>query len=201
MSIISREEFLKGIKEYEIQEPRDTVYKITLFYIQNNWDNIEEMVDALNVFLRSWNRAFYRYGKSDFKCLESIIRKNYNILKSYRDKSILSFNSKDYSIIKKLFNELLEVLKIENKNGIKKSPVSVSKALHLLAPNYFPLWDQSIAIEYHCYYSKNPDEKYINFCKKIKEIAENISYEIETKKSLVKLIDQYNYAKYTKKWI
>lgn len=33
MTIISKDEFLEGIEKYEIHEPRDTVYKITLFYI------------------------------------------------------------------------------------------------------------------------------------------------------------------------
>jgi hypothetical protein len=44
---------------------------------------------------------------------------------------------------KSLFNDFLEALKTPPRNDKKerKSPVAVAKALHLLAPHFFPLWD------------------------------------------------------------
>jgi len=57
---------------------------------------------------------------------------------------------------------------------IKRSPVSVSKALYLLAPNFFPLWNNRISREYGCYYNINPAEKYISFRKATKIIANKV---------------------------
>lgn len=85
---------------------------------------------------------------------------------------------------------------------IKRSPVSVSKALHLLAPGFFPLWDDKISRAYGCYYSENPARKYILFCKYTKTIADKVKEcTIRSDRTLIKLIDEYNYSKYTKKWI
>ena len=85
---------------------------------------------------------------------------------------------------------------------IKKSPVSVAKALHLLAPNFFPLWDDRIARKYGCYYNENPSEKYIKFCNITKIMAEKLNNsKIRSDRTIIKLIDEYNFAKYTKEWI
>lgn len=54
-----------------------------------------------------------------------------------------------------------------------KSPVAVAKALHLLAPHFFPLWDGRIAKSYKCYYNvDNAAEKYIWFMKLMKKFVE-----------------------------
>ncbi|GAI70151.1 unnamed protein product, partial [marine sediment metagenome] len=94
--------------------------------------------------------------------------------------------------------------KFNSGNLVKRSPVSVSKCLHLLAPNFFPLWDRKIAQEYKCGYVKRPNEQYYFFCEKAKHISAIIKDYKECKrsgKSILKLLDEYNYAKYTKGWI
>ena len=85
---------------------------------------------------------------------------------------------------------------------IKRSPVSVSKALHLLAPAFFPLWDDKISRAYGCYYNENPAQRYISFCKIMKNMVEKVKDYIKiSDKSVLKLIDEYNYSKYTQGWI
>lgn len=80
--------------------------------------------------------------------------------------------------------------------------MAVAKALHLLAPNFFPLWDETIARAYGCYYNENPAEKYVLFCKITKTIADKVrNYILRSDKTLTKLIDEYNYSKYTQGWI
>jgi len=84
----------------------------------------------------------------------------------------------------------------------RKSPVAVAKALHLLSPKFFPLWDDKIAKAYNCYYNENPAEKYVSFCKITKAIGEIVkNYIIRSDKTLIKLTDEYNYSKYTQRWI
>jgi uncharacterized protein YwbE len=85
---------------------------------------------------------------------------------------------------------------------VKRSPVSVSKALHLLAPNFFPLWDDKIARHYGCYYDVDPAIKYIFFSKTMKTLADRVQgYTNRPDRTVLKLIDEYNYSKYTQGWI
>jgi hypothetical protein len=78
----------------------------------------------------------------------------------------------------------------------------VAKALHLLAPGFFPLWDEKIAKAYDCYHDNDPAGKYMAFFLKTKVIVEALAPQVNAgEKTLLKLIDEYNYARYTKRWI
>lgn len=201
--IPTREEFLRGIEEYEKHEKRDAMYKVASFLISHFWGNYSDMADGLGVLLLTWNQAFYRYGIFDFDKLEECITENFQRIESFRNRDILSLSDEDENDIKDLFNKFLEVLQISSgEMEGKKSPVAVAKALHLLAPKFFPLWDDKIAKAYKCYYAQNPAEKYVSFCKIMKIIAERFqNYITRPEKTLIKLIDEYNYSKYTKEWI
>ena len=84
----------------------------------------------------------------------------------------------------------------------RTSPVAVSKALHILAPDFFPIWDQKIAKAYGYNYYNNSETKYFSFCRIIKTIADKVvGYIIHSDKTLIKLIDEYNFSKYTGGWI
>jgi len=103
-----------------------------------------------------------------------------------------------------LFKVFLDALRI--KDGKKKdcrSPVAVAKALHLLAPAFLPLWDDKIARAYKCYYKPHPEQKYLTFAHKMQNLASLLEEHVpvDTEKTFLKLIDEYNYAKYTKEWI
>jgi len=115
----------------------------------------------------------------------------------------LSLSASDENDIINIFNIFLDVLQIDSgKMKGRKSHVAVAKTLHLLAPNFFPIWGEMIAKKYECYYNKNPAEKYILFCKKMKEMVKDVKdYISNNEKSILKLIDEYNYSKYTKRWI
>jgi len=280
--IPTKEEFIKGIEEFEKHEKRDAMYKVATFLISYFWGNPSEMADGLGVLLLTWNQAFYRYGNFDFDKLEECIKNNLEKLEKYRNRDITTLSKSDESDIKSIFSEFMEALQIDtikfsesNKrkytienlkkllnewnikfsgndtksiyesiksdekikdaiefiktpkrnyiqitisrlkeseivilkkyNLIMKSPVAVAKALHLLAPKFFPLWDVRIAEAYGCYYNSYPAEKYIRFMKLMKEFAEKVKDYVTMSnyqnKTLLKLIDEYNYSKYTKKWI
>jgi len=155
----------------------------------------------LEIFLR---KIGIEYDDSDN--LETL----YNFIKNdQKIKNAVRFISKEESNYKKDYIEI-KISKLESRERktleslglIRRSPVSVTKTLHLLAPNFFPLWDDKIARAYGCYYNKNPAEKYISFCKITKSIADKVKdYIVWSDKTLTKLIDEYNYSKYTQRWI
>ena len=206
--IPNKEEFIREIEEFEKHEKRDAIYKVASFLIHHFWGNPSEMANALGVLLLIWNHASYRYGAFDFDKLELCIEKNLEKLETFRNRSIDTFSKEDEKEVKDLFNDFLEALK--SPSG-KCNHVAVAKALHLLAPEFFPLWDEKIAKGYGCSYNTNNSaEQYIKFMYKIKKVAENVRKYLTNderrfiylmEKSILKLIDEYNYSKYTKKWI
>jgi hypothetical protein len=91
---------------------------------------------------------------------------------------------------------------------IRRSPVAVAKALHLFAPNFFPLWDEKIALAYGEFDSSDYAGSYFRFSMRVGRLAKKLetrprvrALERESRRSVLKLIDEYNYAKYTKGWL
>jgi len=203
MSEPTREEFLEGVKQFEKHERRDAMYKVATFLLSHFWSKPSDMADALGVLLLTWNQAFYRYGSFDFDKLERCIADNLQKLNMFRNRDISSLSRNDDDDIKDLFDKFLAALSINSgKKKGEKSPVSASKALHLLAPKFFPLWDYKIAKAYKSPYSQKPAQNYLAFCKTTKEVADTVRrYATPSDKTLLKMIDEYNYSKFTKGWI
>jgi hypothetical protein len=197
--------FRKGYLAFQKREKRDSMYRTATFLVGHFWGKPAEMADSLGVLLLTWNHAFYRYGIFDFDKLEDCISKNLALLDNYRNSNILNYTSADDEAIDHLFQEFLTALQIhDGKKKGQRSPVAVAKALHLLAPDFFPLWDYEIARAYGCGYYSSPAEKYLIFFRKSKGMAEKLQPSVNPKsmgKTLLKLIDEYNYAKYTRGWI
>jgi hypothetical protein len=192
-------ELINGCNEFRKHEARDSMYRTAAFLVDHFWGKPREMSDALGVLLLTWNQAFYRYGLMDFEVLEKCLIDNWKTIESLHDRNILSYTPADDETIGNLYNQFLEALQIcDGKSKGRKSPVSVAKALHLLAPAFFPLWDDKIAKQYECHYD------YIPFIRKMKDIAAPLAPEVDVQKegrTLLKMIDEYNYSKFTKEWI
>jgi hypothetical protein len=205
MQIPSLEEVKRGYTAFQLHEKRDAMYKTATFLVDYFWGKPSEMANSLGVLLLTWNQALYRYGQFDFNKLETCISANQAILDRYRKQSILDYSPTDDPVIRHLFQQFLEALEIcEGKKAGVKSPVGTVKALHLLAPNFFPLWDDKIAQAYDCHYAYRPVEKYLAFIRINQQMAERLHHYVNwqvTGKTLIKLIDEYNYATFTKKWV
>lgn len=196
-----------GCRTFEAQEPRDSMYRVSTFLVREWWGDPARLVEALSVLLLVWNANFYRFGGGfNEQTLEDCLRQNQSTINNFRERDISSFNEADYADTQSLFISLSEALK-RAKDGVE-SPVSAGKALHLLAPNYFPLWDQYIAPAYHCpYINELPSVAYIAFAQRIRSLVVLLRAELTTdqsarkewlsKKTVLKRIDEYNYVNYT----
>jgi len=196
-------EVQKGSNAFRMHEKRDAIYKVSTFLVNHFWGDPPQMADALGVLLLVWNNAFYRYGLFDYTALENTLRANIENLNRFRARNIESFSVEDETTITALFAAFLDGLAIaEGKSKGSRSPVSVSKALHLLAPTFFPLWDDKIAKGYRCHYSCNPSGQYLKFMEINKGMVASLRGKVHSQgTTLLKVIDEYNYAKYTKGWI
>jgi hypothetical protein len=199
------DDVLAGVMAFQKHERRDAMYKTATFLVSHFWGKPSEMADGLGVLLLTWNQAFYRYGGFDFDILEQCIAHNIEVLESYRLRDIHSYDYSDNIEIKRLVGEFTDALCVRKEGRVgQKSPVGTSKALHLLAPAFFPLWDNEIAKAYRYSYQSKPIEKYLGFMREMKLILLTLnlnSLSVEMGKTALKLLDEYNYSKFTKGWI
>ncbi len=199
MHIPSQEEFCKGYEAYNQKERRGFVYFKALETVAGNWGDPELMARGVQRLIRSWNRFYANFSLSD---LTYFMVGNIEELSAYRDKQILDLSEADNDTISQLFQKLLRALKRERDGAL--SPVSVAKAFGLLAPNFLPIWDSTIAYRYDCmYFSDMAESPYLRFCHKMKQLAEMVQHYVPhpDDRALLKRIDEYNYAKYTMGWV
>jgi len=65
------------------------------------------------------------------------------------------------------------------------------------------LWDDKIAKAYGCHYSRSPDQKYVDFAYRMQALGRRLQEHVppDCGRTFLKLIDEYNYAKYTRGWV
>jgi len=218
---MTRDELLKGCSAYHVHELRDSVYIVARHWIEQFWGSTDDLVDGLIVLLLSWNANFYRFSPADFSMLPNAIEKSRPQLEKLRKRTIVDFLPGDD---REQITEMFDFFMIGTKTQKGHSPVGAAKALHLLAPDFFPIWDDKIAKHYGCYWyhSGSASEKYIKFMAIAKADLDRLlnssspradsretTFEVFCRpcpvasrwRSPLKIIDEYNYAKYTKGWI
>jgi hypothetical protein len=204
MRVPDKQEFHQGVTEFGEREERDAMYNVATFLLEEYWGSPSDMADGLGVLLLTWNQAFYRTQSFDFGELEECIRVHLDQLSEYRERSIASLSESDESEVEQVFVDFLDATRLQSgyREGYR-SPVGVAKGLHLLAPDFFPLWDRAIAQEYgYSTTSKSNPEDYIKFCWDMKEFVSQIGeYDLTEDEPVLKLVDEYNYSKYTQGWI
>jgi hypothetical protein len=228
---IYKKDLIKACQFYSKQENRDYQYPISLNAVQDNFGNSQVMASAIADLLRLWHQYFYRFGDFSQSHIKQCIDDKLKIIHMFKSLNIrdLSFKEIEIKNINELFSGFLNATAGTNSRFTRRSPTAVSKVLNLLAPKCFPLWDKAISLQYDCWwvYSDFGFTEYIKFMRISKQqciglvtrysrsnniqnldMAEqkliqdcqsvsNISY----RPSLLKLIDEYNYAKFTKGWI
>ncbi len=164
------------------------------------------MADALQVLLLTWNQAFFRFGMFNPSRLENALREHMILIDAFQLRDIKSFVKEDEPSVRRLFMALLSSLRVRNRgNGktkprrrYKRSPVGVVKTMHLLAPAFFPLWDDKIARAYKCQHTAKPVEEYFRFMKISQTVVAAMPDDFDTGgRTPLKIFDEFNYAKYT----
>jgi len=197
-------EFSRGFYEFEAREERDAMYKVATFLLDEFWGQPADMADGLGVLLLTWNQAFYRTQSFDFDELEMSLERHLEQLEKFRNREIDTFSESDVPAVERIFTDFLNATQLQSGSRAGyQSPVGVAKGLHLLAPEFFPLWDREIAKAYG--YSTTSDsnpEDYLKFIWDMKQFASEVSgYDLPDDRSVLKLIDEYNYSKHTQEWV
>lgn len=219
----SFEEVRLGCASYHRNDVRgDVMYRMSRRAIDEYWGNPGEVTDAVAILLLSRNQASYRYGPPDFSRFKLWMMSRWHDLSPLRRLDLAAFDdARDAPWVLELFSSALEALRT---NRGTRSPVGVAKAFHLLAPNFFPLWDDEIARIYGCKWTSSAEaaEKYVRFMVLTKMIVQELVSTVARLRqfrpqvalwfmcqhcpigarwnSFLKMLDEYNYVRYTKAW-
>jgi hypothetical protein len=147
--------------------------------------------ECLAVLLQSWNRAYYQYhGGFDsrhFDQIEQLLANHSATLALYKKRSIQRFSPADEPAVRQMFKSFELVL----------GPVGAAKALHLLAPRFFALWDNAISVKYRVRLQArgwNAD-RYCRFMVITSKQVKSLGGEQAIGRNPLKALDEYNYCK------
>lgn len=192
------EELVKAHELFLKNEPRDLFYKAATELISLSMDHKTNLslTESLMVLLQTWNVSYYRFhGKVDdahLKQIDELLDRFIIVLRDFRSRSILSLTPNEHPVINRLFNSFETVM----------GPVGAAKALHLLAPQFFPILDRKIAQRaYSIYLDEQGSNKsiYADFVEIVrKQCVEIIEKNPDIlKDTLLKQLDEFNYCKFT----
>jgi hypothetical protein len=126
---------------YLEDEPRDLFYRIARDMVESALARTGKftLTEAINVLLFTWNRRRYnRYHPTNaqyWEALKAILDNHREQVDRRRSRSIISFSAERDSDLMPMVRDFSVVL----------GPVGTAKALHVLAPEFFPPWDHNIA--------------------------------------------------------
>ena len=178
-------------KRFETIEPRSLFYNasIELVDLAIQGKTKLELAEAIAVLLQTWNVSYYRFRpftEEHFRNIKTLLETHQHLINELRQRNIESFCNEDTNTVKDIFEKFENVLE---KTG-------AVKCLHLLAPNFFPLWDTEIAKAYDL--GKGSDAaRYCSFMVKTRAQVKSLGGKQILDRNLLKALDEYNYCKYT----
>jgi len=176
------------------REPRYFCYEMALeLYKEGTQKNDEEMkIKSILLLLYTWNFAAKETKKLTFEVIRELLISNKDNLQRLEGISIENIPDNLWDIVKTVFENF----------KAKLGQTGASKALSLINPNLFVMWDTKIRKRLGKELIKGIDngenaEHYIIFLKGIKEIIEKnkIRDKLPNGVILAKKIDEYNYVK------
>lgn len=183
---------------FGLNEPRDLFYRAATELVDLALQGATSLTvaEALAVLLQTWNKAYYRYHKfnnAHFASIEELLSRYHHVLARYRGQAIEDMQSGERTNIGRLFEAFEDIL----------GPVGAAKALHLLAPKHFPLWDRAIAKAYNLPIGQagSNGDRYWRFMLIAQRQWRELKRQDPSYENPLKLIDEYNYCKYTKGWL
>lgn len=188
----------KARETFEANEPRDLFYRAATELVDLSLRGATSLTvaEALAILLQTWNKAYYQYRKFDnahFTDFERLLATHQVTLTRFRHQAIDDLDRRERTTITNLFQAFEDVL----------GPVGAAKALHLLAPTLFPLWDRAIAKAYDLALGQagTNGNRYWRFMLISQHQCLQLKREDPSCQNPLKLIDEYNYCRHTKRWL
>jgi hypothetical protein len=176
---------------YEEIEPRGLAYRGARDIIRRAEEGLSDLspAEAVGMLLLSWNANYYRFrgrfGEDHQREIDGLLRDWQADITVYRDRALEGLEDDEDGIVD-LFDDFASVL----------GPTGAAKALHVLAPRFFPLWDSGIQKGYRI--RRTDGEGYLVFMLVTRDQCLDLGGEAVWGDALVKRIDEYNYCRYTR---
>lgn len=196
------EEFLKLVTMYEEKYEslemiyRDSLKKFNAKELHNF--NKDEIQSILAQYLMKWGNMTRVLGYKGCTALGTKLQQMDTRLKTIKQEDLLTIDlSKTSKEIADFYTEIMNTTWTSKKGRVKRvGPTSASKALHLVAPNVFMIWDRAIR-QYYGFQENGKD--YVRFLTTmqswLKELKPNMEKLQKYSKSYTKIIDEYNWIK------
>jgi hypothetical protein len=189
------DDLAKARDQYKQIEPRDLFYRAAgdLLGRARTDSGVLNLGEALAVLLFTWNQAYYRYhppGPEHIAAIEILLASHDPVLAALRTRSLVSLVSEDAVTIETLFDGFENLL----------GPVGAAKALHLLAPNWFPIWDRRIAARYvgELQPRGTNSARYVTFMTNTAAQCRALQDHPDAPADTVKALDEWNYVRITR---
>ena len=172
--------------EFKRVERRDLHYRAAreLIRLQDAGLTSITLPEALTILLQSWNKTYYRFRRFDYDGLDALWSEWQKRFEPFRKREIASYTPTDEAEIEAMFAAFSDVL----------GPVGAAKSLHLLAPRFFPIWDDRIAKAYRLNNQGSRAEDYTTFMLVCKTQAQNAKLDPSI---ALKALDEFIYVVYT----
>lgn len=196
---VNESDLLEARQVFRAHESRDLFYQAAreLIRLAIAGQTTLSVAEALATLLQTWNKSFYRFHETfddqHFQSLTRVVEDTSGNWESWRARSIVSVERDESQNIEEVFAAFERIL----------GPVGAAKALHLLCPAFFPLWDRTIASKYGVALKSRGENasQYLRFMEITKQqLSELGPTELESEE-LLKLVDEYNYCRFTKGWL
>lgn len=189
-------------ERFHAWEPRDLFYRAATQLIDSAEKGGDlDLAESIAVLLQTWNSQFYRFRRGfkeqDFVAIRGCLRRHGPALSGFRRRRLTTLRSDDEHPIIGVFQDFEVAL----------GPVGSAKCLHLLAPNFFPIWDGTIAREaYGVHFNRSGQNggKYLEVMRltlaEIEQAGGWSAIQRGVRGNPLKAVDEYNFCVYTKKW-
>src|SRR5258708_2422669 len=185
------------------KEARDLFYRVATELVDRAFKQRTRISigESIAVLLATWNRRFYQRGRRcDRRHVEMIdegLEGRQVEFRAYRRRSLESLRDSEETVIRQHFTYFEPLL----------GRVGVAKCFHLIAPNFFPLWDNAIATEYGVPLRKlgNNAGQYWEFMCSVKGDLQKLggasAIEMAVGTPALKALDEYAYCMFTAGWM
>lgn len=218
-------ELIEGCREFHKIDPRDIAYIVSNEFVLKKPNNPYYILAGMKVLIITWNTVYFQRLKKEIKeKLEDDILSSYDeskdMINDLKDKKLETLDLNDYKIADKIKN-CFRIFSNKKSIGV----TGAAKALHLINPRVFMMWDNKIKSRYHTVHlsyrkRKEPiEECYLEFMKTSQEIVgsvlkkrsdeelwenhlsfldKNFVKEFSFKETVPKMLDECNFVKFTK---
>lgn len=187
------QDLARAHEAYVAHEPRDLYYRAAsdLARLARSGDTHLSLAEAVAVLLGTWNVGYYQFRPARRRALVEdlfrLINEHAEDIAQVEGRSLASLVPEDEELVRRLFTAFAADL----------DSVGAAKALHLLAPRFFPLWDDKISRAYVGLPSPNRNPgRYWQMMLITKMQSDAAGGEEVHGAGLLKLLDEYNYCRF-----